>query len=161
MNEYEKKMTEYLAEISKGSLTDHQRLIINDLFYTVSDLERISDHCDNLAELTQTMINEGLHFSMEAMQGFEEIAGLTVDAVKAAVLARETEKMAYVQQVVQIEDEIDDLEEDLRTQHINRLAHNECSAARGVIFLDMLSNIERISDHANNVVGYVADEKEG
>lgn len=87
MNEYEKKMTEYLAEISKGSLTDHQRLIINDLFYTVSDLERISDHCDNLAELTQTMINEGLHFSMEAMQGFEEIAGLTVDAVKAAVLA--------------------------------------------------------------------------
>ena len=161
MNEYEKKMTEYLAEISKGSLTDHQRLIINDLFYTVSDLERISDHCDNLAELTQTMISDGLHFSMEAMQGFEEIAGLTVDAVKAAVLARETEKMAYVQQVVQIEDEIDDLEEDLRTQHINRLAHNECSAARGVIFLDMLSNIERISDHANNVVGYVADEKEG
>ena len=161
MNEYEKKMTEYLAQISKGSLTDHQRLIINDLFYTVSDLERISDHCDNLAELTQTMISDGLHFSMEAMQGFEEIAGLTVDAVKAAVLARETEKMAYVQQVVQIEDEIDDLEEDLRTQHINRLAHNECSAARGVIFLDMLSNIERISDHANNVVGYVADEKEG
>ncbi len=77
------------------------------------------------------------------------------------MLARETEKMAYVQQVVQIEDEIDDLEEDLRTQHITRLARNECSAARGVIFLDMLSNIERISDHANNVVGYVADEKEG
>ena len=161
MNKYEKKMTEYLTEISKGSLTDRQRLVINDLFYTVSDLERISDHCDNLAELTQTMINDGLHFSMEAMHGFEEIAGLTVDAVKAAVLARETEKMAYVQQVVQIEDEIDDLEEDLRTQHITRLAHNQCSAARGVIFLDMLSNIERISDHANNVVGYVADEKEG
>lgn len=161
MNEYEKKMAEYLAQISKGSLTDQQRLVINDLFYTVSDLERISDHCNNLAELTQTMIQEGLHFSMEAMQGFEEIAGLAVDAVKAAVLARETEKMAYVQQVIQIEDEIDDLEEDLRTEHINRLAHNECSAARGVIFLDMLSNIERISDHANNVVGYVADEKEG
>ncbi len=161
MNEYEKKMTEYLTEISKTSLTDHQRLIINDLYYTVSDLERISDHCDNLAELVQTMIHDGEHFSMEAMQGFEEIAGLTVDAVKAAVLARETEKMAYVQQVIQIEDEIDDLEEDLRTEHIRRLAHNECSPGRGAIFLDMLSNIERISDHANNVVGYVADEKEG
>ena len=161
MNEYEKKMTEYLTEISKGSLTDHQRLIINNLFYTVSDMERISDHCDNLAELTQNMIHDGLHFSMEAMHDFEEIAELTVDAVKAAVLARETEKMAYVQQVVQIEDEIDDLEEDLRTQHINRLARNQCSAARGAIFLDMLSNIERISDHANNIVEYVADEKEG
>ena len=161
MNEYEKKMTEYLTEISKGSLTDHQRLIINNLFYTVSDMERISDHCDNLAELTQDMIHDGLHFSMEAMHDFEEIAELTVDAVKAAVLARETEKMAYVQQVIQIEDEIDDLEEDLRTQHINRLARNQCSAARGAIFLDMLSNIERISDHANNIVEYVADEKEG
>lgn len=68
--------------------------------------------------------------------------------------------MAYVQQVIQIEDEIDDLEEDLRTEHIDRLARNECSAARGVFFLDMLSNIERISDHANNIVGYVADEGE-
>ena len=66
-----------------------------------------------------------------------------------------------MQQVVQIEDEIDELEEDLRTQHINRLARNQCSAARGAIFLDMLSNIERISDHANNIVEYVADEKEG
>lgn len=160
MNEYEKRMAEYLTQISKGSLTDHQRLVVNNLFYTVSDMERISDHCDNIAELAEQLIQENLSFSMEAMHGFNEITGLTVDAVKAAVLARDTEKMAYVQQVVQIEDEIDDLEEDLRAQHIERLARNECSAARGVIFLDMLSNIERISDHANNIVGYVADEKE-
>ena len=94
------------------------------------------------------------------MWGFDEITGLTLDSVRAAVLARETEKMAYVQQVAQIEDEIDDLEEDLRTEHIDRLARGECSAARGVFFLDMLSDIERMSDHANNIVGYVADEGE-
>lgn len=160
MNEYEKQMAEYLAQISKGSLTDHQRLVVNDLFYTVSDMERISDHCDNIAELAEKMIQEGLSFSQNAMQGFEQITTLAMDSVKAAVLARETEKMAYVQQVIQIEDEIDDLEEDLRTEHIDRLARNECSAERGVFFLDMLSNLERISDHANNIVGYVADEGE-
>ncbi len=160
MNDYAKKMAEYLAEISKGSLTDQQRLVVNNLVYTVSDIERISDHCDNIAELAQTMITDGISFSLEAIQGFNEITGLAMDSVKAAILARGTEKIAYVQQVIQIEDEIDDLEEDLRTQHIDRLARNECSAARGVIFLDMLSNIERISDHANNIVGYVADEKE-
>ena len=160
MNEYEKQMAEYLAQISKGSLTEHQRLVVNDLFYTVSDIERISDHCDNIAELAEKMIQEGLSFSDMAMEGFEKITALTIDSVKAAVLARETERMAYVQQVIQIEDEIDDLEEDLRTEHIDRLARNECSAARGVFFLDMLSNIERISDHANNIVGYVADEGE-
>ncbi len=160
MNEYEKQMAEYLAQISKGSLTDHQRLVVNDLFYTVSDMERISDHCDNIAELAEKMIQEGLSFSQNAMQGFEQITTLAMDSVKAAVLARETEKMAYVQQVIQIEDEIDDMEEDLRTEHIDRLARNECSAERGVFFLDMLSNLERISDHANNIVGYVADEGE-
>ena len=160
MNEYEKQMAEYLAQISKGSLTDHQRLVVNDLFYTISDMERISDHCDNIAELAEKMIQEGLSFSQNAMQGFEQITTLAMDSVKAAVLARETEKMAYVQQVIQIEDEIDDLEEDLRTEHIDRLARNECSAERGVFFLDMLSNLERISDHANNIVGYVADEGE-
>lgn len=160
MNEYDKRMTEYLAEVSKCSLTDQQRLIVNDLFYTVSDIERISDHCDNIAELAENMIQEEMSFSPEAMKGFDEITGLTLDSVRAAVLARETEKMAYVQQVVQIEDEIDEMEEDLRTEHIERLARNECSAARGVFFLDMLSNIERISDHANNIVGYVADEGE-
>lgn len=160
MNAYEKQMAEYLAVINKGSLTDRQRLIVNNLIYTVSDIERISDHCDNIAELAGTMIEEGLSFSAEAMRGFDEITGLTLDSVRAAVLARETEKMAYVQQVAQIEDEIDDLEEDLRTEHIDRLARGECSAARGVFFLDMLSDIERMSDHANNIVGYVADEGE-
>ena len=160
MNKYEKQMVEYLAQISKGSLTERQRLTVGNLVYTVSDLERIGDHCDNIAELAQSMIQDDLSFSQEAMKGFEEITELAMDSVKAAVLARETERMAYVQQVIQIEDEIDDLEEDLRTEHIDRLARNECSAARGVFFLDMLSNIERISDHANNIVGYVADEGE-
>ena len=160
MNKYEKQMVEYLAQISKGSLTERQRLTVGNLVYTVSDLERIGDHCDNIAELAQSMIQDDLSFSQKAMKGFEEITELAMDSVKAAVLARETERMAYVQQVIQIEDEIDDLEEDLRTEHIDRLARNECSAAKGVFFLDMLSNIERIADHANNIVGYVADEGE-
>ena len=160
MNKYEKQMAEYLAQLSKGSLTERQRLTVGNLVYTVSDLERIGDHCDNIAELAQSMIQDDLSFSQEAMKGFEEITELAMDSVKAAVLARETERMAYVQQVIQIEDEIDDLEEDLRTEHIDRLARNECSAAKGVFFLDMLSDIERIADHANNIVGYVADEGE-
>lgn len=160
MNEYEKMMAEYLGEINKCSLTDQQHLVVNDLFYTVSDIERISDHCDNIAELGETMIKNDLQFSPEALQGFDEITEKALDAVRASILARETEKLAYVQQVVQIEDEIDEMEEDMRAQHIERLARNECSAAKGVYFLDILSNIERISDHANNIVGYVSDEKE-
>jgi phosphate:Na+ symporter len=64
-----------------------------------------------------------------------------------------------VQQVVQIEDEIDDLEDELRVRHMERLSRNQCPAERGILFLDILSNMERISDHANNLVEYVAGDK--
>jgi len=160
MNAYEKQLSEYLAKISMTSLNEKQHLIIGNLLYTVSDIERMSDHSDNIVELADSMIKEDMKFSMEAMQGFDEMAGLVLDSMKASVLARETERIAYVQQVIQIEDEIDDLEEELREKHIERLAQNQCSAAKGVYFLDMLSNMERIADHANNIVGYVADESE-
>ncbi len=158
MNKYERQMTEYLANISKTSLTDHQRQVVVNLLYTVGDIERMSDHCDNIAEMAERMISERLSFSLEAAEGLDEIEGLALDSMKASILARQTEKMAYVQQTIQIEDEIDELEEELREKHIERLARNQCSAARGVIYLDILSNIERISDHADNIAGYVADE---
>ncbi len=158
MNKYERQMAEYLAKISKTSLTDQQRQVVGNLLYTVGDIERMSDHCDNIAEMAERMIRERQTFSLEAMAGLEEIESLALDSMKASILARQTEKMAYVQQTIQIEDEIDDLEEELREKHIERLARNQCSAARGVIYLDILNNIERISDHADNIAGYVADE---
>jgi len=158
MNKYERQIAEYLAKISKTSLTDHQRLVVGNLLYTVGDIERMSDHCDNIAEMAEQMIRERLTFSLEAIEGLQEIESLALDSMKASILARQTEKMAYVQQTIQIEDEIDDLEEELREKHIERLARNQCSAAKGVIYLDILNNIERISDHADNIAGYVADE---
>lgn len=158
MNKYESQMTEYLAKISTTSLTDYQRQVVGNLVYTVSDIERMSDHCDNIAEMAERMIQEKLTFSLEAMEGLEEIEELALDSMRASILARQTEKIAYVQQTIQLEDEVDDLEEELREKHIERLSRNQCSAARGVIYLDILSNIERISDHANNIAGYVADE---
>ena len=158
MNKYERQIAEYLAKISKTSLTDHQRLVVGNLLYTVGDIERMSDHCDNIAEMAERMIRERQTFSLEAIEGLQEIESLALDSMKASILARQTEKMAYVQQTIQIEDEIDDLEEELREKHIERLARNQCSAAKGVIYLDILNNIERISDHADNIAGYVADE---
>jgi phosphate:Na+ symporter len=159
INEFEKQMAEYLASLSKISLTEQQRRTVVNLLYSVSDIERMSDHSDNIAETADKMIQGKLQFSPEAMQGFEEITELVMDVMKAAVLARRTEKMAYVQQVVQIEDEIDDLEDELRVRHMERLSRNQCPAERGILFLDILSNMERISDHANNLVEYVAGDK--
>ncbi|MCI8418319.1 MAG: Na/Pi cotransporter family protein [Lachnospiraceae bacterium] len=159
VNEYEKIISEYLAKISMTSLTDRQRQQVANLMYTVSDVERMSDHCDNIAELAQEAIQGKMQFSMEAQRGFSEMSGLVLDSMRAAVLARKQEKMAYVRQVSQLEEEIDELEEELRTGHVDRLSRQQCSAAKGVIYLEVLSNLERITDHAYNIAGYVAEEK--
>ena len=159
INEYETIIAEYLAKISMTSLTDRQRQLVANLMYTVSDVERMSDHCDNIAELAQEAIRGNMQFSMEAQKGFSEMSGLVLDSMRAAVLARQQEKMAYVRQVAQLEEEIDDLEEELRTGHVERLARQQCSAAKGVIYLEVLSNLERITDHAYNIAGYVAEEQ--
>ena len=75
-----------------------------------------------------------------------------------AVAARNDGNMEDIRQVSKLEDRVDTLEEEIRDKHIERLSKNECNPSAGVVFLDILSNLERISDHAYNVAGYVKDE---
>ena len=79
-------------------------------------------------------------------------------AVDHAVAARNDGNMEDIRQVSKLEDRVDTLEEEMRDKHIERLSKNECNPSAGVVFLDILSNLERISDHAYNVAGYVKDE---
>lgn len=159
INNMEKIITEYLVKISRLSLTEQQNTIINNLFYTVSDIERIGDHAENLAEFAQTRLNHEIVFSEDAMNELKEISEKVESALENAILARSTEDMKYVRKVIQLEDEVDELEEELREKHISRLSKGECTSETGVIFLDILSNLERISDHAINIVEYIREER--
>lgn len=159
INNMEKIITEYLVKISRLSLTEQQNTVINNLFYTVSDIERIGDHAENLAEFAQTRLNHEIIFSEGAMRELAEMSEKVENALKNAVMARATEDMKYVRKVIQLEDEVDELEESLREKHIARLSKGECTSETGVIFLDALSNLERISDHAINIVEYIRAER--
>ena len=68
------------------------------------------------------------------------------------------DRMEAVRKVSQYEDDVDSQEEELREKHIERLSAGECKASAGVVFLDIISNLERVSDHAYNLAGYVKDE---
>ena len=80
------------------------------------------------------------------------------ELVDHAVAARQDGGMEDIRQVSKLEDRVDTLEEEMRDKNIERLSKNECNPSAGVVFLDILSNLERISDHAYNVAGYVKDE---
>ena len=158
INNMEKMLTEYLIKVDNLSLTEHQKLIVANLFYSVSDIERVGDHSENLAELAQSMAEKNYRFSDTALADMKSISDAVKDAFEYSILARQNGNMDDVRKVSQLEDEVDTLEEELREKHIERLSAGQCTASAGVIFLDIISNLERISDHAYNLAGYIKDE---
>lgn len=155
---HEKMITQYLVQISNISLTEQQHLLVNHLFYTVSNIERVGDHSENLAELAMNKIDHNIRFSNTAYEELREMCTTVTESFEFALKARSTENIEFVRQVVKLEDVVDTMEEELREKHVERLSQNICTAETGVIFIDALINLERISDHSLNIANYVKDE---
>ena len=158
INNMEKILTEYLIKVDNLSLSEKQKKIVTNLFYSISDIERVGDHAENLAEQAEYKHNHNLEFSETGISDLKEISGSVIKAFTYAIDARQFGNMDSVRKVSQYEDEVDNLEEEMREKHIERLSAGECEPSSGVVFLDVLSNLERISDHAYNLAGYVKDE---
>ena len=159
INQLEGMITEYLVKISNLSLNETQHKTINNLFYTISDIERIGDHAENLAEFADYKRTHGFVFSEEAVEDLRAMSKSVVEGFEEAIKARGTENIEHVRKVVELADDVDMQEEELREKHINRLSQRKCKTEAGVVFLDIISNLERISDHAYNIAGYVKDER--
>ena len=158
INNMEKMLNDYLIKVDNLSLTEQQKKIVNDLFYSASDIERIGDHAENLAEQAEYMVKHQLSFSRTGMDDLKLISGEVRKAFETAVRARAENSVELVEQVCDYEDEVDRLEKDMRSKHIKRLSQGKCESSAGVVFLDIISNLERISDHAYNLAGYVKEE---
>lgn len=158
INNMEKMLTEYLVKINNLSLTEEQKIIINNLFYSINDIERVGDHAENLAEQAEYMAEHEVAFSETGISDLKVICQAAYRSFSHSIDARRRGDMDEVRKVIKYEDEVDALEEELREKHIERLSTGECSTAAGVVFLDLISNLERISDHAYNLAGYVKNE---
>lgn len=152
-------ITEYIVEVSKlSSLTAEQRLYIDDILYTVSDIERVGDHCENIAELMIQNNDNGNTFSDEAILELKEIIELATNSYHSAIKARNNNDKHAAIKAIKYEQKIDFLEESYRRKHLDRLTRNECDVETSTIFLNVISNLERISDHSSNIAGYVQKE---
>lgn len=158
INEMEAILTAFLVRVDNLSLTGEQHQVIKNLFYTVSDLERVGDHAENIAELADNMRKTGLEFSKKGKKDLALIAEETLLALESALRARQEASTSDAMQEVDYERHVDQLEDELREKHIQRLSKGKCVPESGVIFLDLISNLERISDHATNIAGYVVSE---
>ena len=151
-------LSDFLVKISNDGLTDRQSRQVKDLMYTVIDLERVWDHAENLAELAGKLRDGNMKFSEVGVDDLKLMREAVESSIDSAVAARETGNIDMVRKTFRYEDEVDSLEEEIRDKHIERLSKRECNSETGVIFLNILTNLERVSDHAINIAGYVKDE---
>ena len=151
-------ISKYLIDLCMVHLSDKDNEMVTSLLNTVSDMERVGDHAENIVELAEEMKQEGISFSDTALEELNEMSTTTLGAYDNAVKALELDDITYAVKTSFLEDQVDAMEKKLRAGHIERLSNAECSVNAGIHFIDLLGNLERVSDHAMNIAQVVLNE---
>lgn len=159
INYLEREITSFLVTLSNSAISEHQSEIITSLFHVVNDIERIGDHADNLTELAQYRYDKNLPFSDQALTELKFMGDTVKSAINNSISSLESFDFDLAQKVIETEGKIDTIEKQLRTEHIERLNKGICYPASGTIYLDLISNLERVGDHSNNIAQMVLSSK--
>ncbi|MCM3571897.1 MULTISPECIES: Na/Pi cotransporter family protein [Mesobacillus] len=159
INNLDRKITDYLVNLATSSLSEHESEEHSMLIDTVRDIERIGDHFENIIELIEYQQANKVKMTDTAMEDLEVMFNLTVSTVEEALQALDQKNFDAARAVVTKEDEIDSMERTLRKQHILRMNEGQCTGQAGIVFVDIISNLERIGDHAVNIAEYVLGEE--
>lgn len=160
VNEFEKKLLEYLITFDMTALTLDQQREVKNLLYTISDLERVSDHCQDVAIMCNDLFHSGAEFSIGAYEDLKEIGESSAQTLYYALDARKHQKEKASYQALDNEECVDKLKLSLREKHMKRLSDKKCYIESGVVFLDVIESYERMSDHASHIAHYVLNEME-
>ncbi|WP_121611774.1 Na/Pi cotransporter family protein [Mesobacillus foraminis] len=158
INNLDRKITDYLVMLSTSSLSENESEQHGMLMDTVRDIERIGDHFENIIELIEYQQANKVKMTDTAMDDLDQMFELTIKTVNEALQALDHNDKDIATQVVRKEEKIDKMERSLRKQHIMRISEGVCSGQAGIVFVDIISNLERIGDHAVNIADYVLGE---
>ncbi|MCF0247142.1 MAG: Na/Pi cotransporter family protein [Synergistes sp.] len=155
VNDITHEIVRYSTEIGQTGLSTDLSQMLNSCTSGVGDIERIGDHATNLVEMFQYMQDHRLSFTEVARDECNEMFELVITSLSKSIEAIENEDVKLAEEVIQLEKQVDYTEKTLRAQHIARLNAGGCSPGTGVIFIDILSNLERVGDHSNNLTEVV------
>jgi len=161
LNNLDKEITRYLIDLASGSnMTDAESSKHTALMNAVRDIERIGDHIENITELIQYNISNKVHLTEDALEDLNNMFDLTIIIVKQTVSALDAMDKEQALSVIQKEEKINFMEQRFRKQHIIRMNEGSCNPTAGIMFVDMISDLERIADHAVNIAEEVLGKRD-
>ena len=158
LNEMHSQLTKYLIQANTLPLNDRQKLIITNLFNSLTDIERSGDHAENITEQVQILVDRNLELSETGVKDLRDITAPVMQGFAAAIQARKRNDIGAALRVGETEERVDRLRDEMKETHIERLSAGQCDPAAGIVFIEIVDNLERISDHAQNMAEYILSE---
>lgn len=155
INRMERDLSSFLVAISSHDITELDTNRIASMIKIISDIERIGDHSKNIAELAEEVATTKLTFTVDALEELKLMYNYTLESINSSYASYKHNNRQKANDTVIFEENIDRLEELLRDKHIQRLSQNKCNPHSGAVFLDAISNFERIGDHSINIAEYI------
>ncbi len=151
IDQYEDKIGNYLMRIGGNALSDDGKKMLSTLEHCIGNFERISDHAVNLTEIQHAIRDKNLQFSDIALDEINVYEHALEDIIDMTVQAFVTSDLDLAKNIEPLEQVIDDLNSKVKRNHLKRLRHGQCAIELGVYMEDLLTNMERISDHCSNI----------
>ena len=154
------EITQNLIELKGLNLRADDIRLVGSLFHVVNDLERIGDHSMNIVEIGSARKKEKLRFSGKAEREIEELSGIVTSMLDKSIhiVKRQITDVEIIGEVIELESQVDKLCESLADHHVDRVKNKKCTPRNGMLYLDMLNNLERIADHADNLASSVESD---
>ena len=155
LDKLEVMLDNYLVKLTDRALTTAENMRVSELLHTLSDFERIGDYADNLRECAVILHQKGWSFSPEAMDELHALTDAVEEILDLTVRCYDSRIRSLAVQVEPLEEVVDLMRDALRNRHVERLKNNECTVEIGLQFLELVINLERISDHCSAVAVFV------
>ena len=148
---YEDRIGTYLMKLTGKELNPEQTAAVSEYLHAITDFERMGDHAKNVAECAQEIAEKKISFSGDGDRELRVLASALLEVVTLAVKSFTDHSQEMADMIEPLEQTIDDLCDEMKAHHIQRLTDGACSLERGYVFNDLITNFERISDHCSNI----------
>lgn len=157
LNFLNREISKFLVELSAKEISFKDELMLTSFYHVVSDLERVGDYSENIMEYADELQKLKTTFSDAALAQLDEMTEAIHKVFENSIKAFEYQDMELLEVVYKYEDMVDEFKMQLDRDHIKRLNSNQCSASTGAVYLSLVSNLERISDHMQNIAKSISD----